>query len=241
MNAYQPAVDFNNSEDFAVITKHLIAHARARLLIIVLLCICLPLSIIALVAARFTFGKVLTAIWLFSITVLLLIEKLPTHKECPKPWRFKIESPDRFLNKLESKVNLQRLPNGSGYSVIHYKRMTIYFLMQECSDLSRVSSLRKRLYRLIPDDSKPPKWVSIQNRLIQLALIVVESDSDGHLSVSIQKNAEQLISRTVPFIKMAMNKSSGVLYVPGIRENIYLGDVKEYYNTIQYILEENDH
>ena len=234
------SVNHNNLHEFTLVMKHQIIHARARLAFILLTIMCTALLICSFIAGQLTFGGAFTGLWLLLVVTLLLIEKLPSRKSSPKPWRFRLDSPADFLSKLESKVSLNRMNDGSGYAVFHYKGMTVFFLLQECHDISMVNDVRKRLYRHIPADSKPGKKVSFPNRFLQLILITANSDLENHLPVSIQNNAEQLMGRTVPMLKMAVDKASGILYIPGLDKSAELGELKEYFHVSRFILKEID-
>ncbi len=237
VNTHLSVPDRDDPAAFTAVAKHLIAHAQARLMVILLLIMCIPVSVASLASGLFTFGTVLAGLWLFLIAVSLLSDKFPARKSCPKPWRFQLADPDDFLDRLAMKAGLKPLRDGSAYAVKRIKGITVYFLLQQCSDVSKVNAVRKQLYRLIPADSRPDKRVRFPNKLMQLVIIAVDSDPDGRLPASIQNNADQLMGRAVPMLKIAVDRSSSTLYVPGLRESVYVGELKEYFHASRYILD----
>ena len=158
----------------------------------------------------------------------------------PETWCFKLALPEAYLNRVNTLIEMIPLTDDSGYAVIYHNGMTIYFLKQECIDARKLSSERRRLIQMIPDDCKPPKLVEIQNNMIQLVLIVAEADTNAELPALIQRNAQQLLNRNVPMVKMAVDKATGTLYIPSIGKEDDIAEVRAYYNATKFMLDAID-
>ncbi len=228
---------FDEPVDFFAVAKRLIIQGRIKLILVILLIIAAPLSVVALVAGRMTFGWVFMSICLVSVLLLVIQNMMPDTACHPGIWRFKLALPEAYLNRINTLIEMIPLTDDSGYAVIYHNGMTIYFLKQRCTDARKLSSERRRLIQMIPDDCKPPKLVEIQNNMIQLVLIVAEADTNAELPALIQRNAQQLLNRNVPMVKMAVDKATGTLYIPSIGKEDDIAEVRAYYNATKFMLD----
>ncbi|MBO4415476.1 MAG: hypothetical protein J5824_05780 [Lachnospiraceae bacterium] len=228
---------FDEPVDFFAVAKRLIIQGRIKLILVILLIIAAPLSVVALVAGRMTFGWVFMSICLVSVLLLVIQNMMPDTACHPGIWRFKLASAEEFLTRINTLSDMVPLPGNAGYAVLYYGGMTIYLFEQGFTEVKKLSSERKRLYKMIPDDFKPPKLVEIQNNMIQLVLIVAEKDANAELPPVIQRNAQQLLNRNVPMVKMAVDKATGTLYIPSIGKEDDIAEVRAYYNATKFMLD----
>ena len=228
---------YDEPADFFAVVNRLIIQGRIKLLLVILIIIAAPTSVLALVMKRMTFGWVLMGICLFSVILLVIWSMIAESKYHPGTWRFKLALPEAYLNRINTLSDMLPLTDDSGYAVVYHNGMTIYFLKQRCTDARKLSSERRRLIQMIPDDCKPPKLVEIQNNMIQLVLIVAEKDANAELPSVIQRNAQQLLNRNVPMVKMAVDKATGTLYIPSIGKEDDIAEVRAYYNATKFMLD----
>ncbi len=66
------SMKFDEPVDFFAVAKRLIMQGRIKLILVILLIIAAPLSVVALVAGRMTFGWVFMSICLVSVLLLVI-------------------------------------------------------------------------------------------------------------------------------------------------------------------------
>ncbi len=216
--------------------KRLLMLARIVIALYVLLILCSALGIVSAIYRIKSLSYALAGGWVLLLIGVRCLKRFSPSVKSLEPYRFEIARPEDYLCALEARAGLRPLPGSSGYADFMRGKEHIFLLKQACKDTDRLAADRKALYRLIPEGEKPDKQVGIQNRLVQLVFVATESDSAGLLLSNVQTNADQLSSRAVPFVKVALDKRAHALYVPALAGEGSLGDLKSYFAAVEFCL-----